>query len=228
VRPQWLSGSVADDPATVIRRAFDQAEYRDADHRRSWVVLVDGAVHQPELIQQEPARRNAGISIVIDLVHVLEYVWSAAWSFHESGDAAVEDWGAVQALAILAGHSRRVAQTITAQADNAGLKGDRRRGTDVCVRYLTGKAEFLRYDRALAAGWPIATGVIEGACRHLTPTDRLDISGARWGLDGAEAVLKLRAVHSNGDFDTYWRLHTAREHERLYQAAGQRECHLTD
>ncbi|MFI5887653.1 ISKra4 family transposase [Streptomyces sp. NPDC051554] len=224
---KWLSGSVADDPATVIRRAFDQAEYRDAGHRRSWVVLVDGAVHQLGLIQQEAARRNAGISIVIDLVHVLEYVWSAAWCFHESGDAAVEDWVAVQALAILAGHSRRVAQTITAQADNAGLKGDRRRGADACVRYLTGKAEFLRYDRALAAGWPIATGVIEGACRHLI-ADRLDISGARWGLDGAEAVLKLRAVHSNSDFDTYWRFHTAREHERLYQAAGQRECHLTD
>ncbi|MEU4493273.1 hypothetical protein AB0F96_07365 [Streptomyces sp. NPDC023998] len=58
--------------------------------------------------------------------------------FHESGDAAVEDWGAVQALAILACHSRRVTETITAQVDNAGLKGDRRRGADACVRYLTG------------------------------------------------------------------------------------------
>jgi hypothetical protein len=61
-------------------------------------------------------------------------VWSATWCFHESGDAAVEDWVAVQALAILAGHSCRVAQTITAQADYAGLKGDWRRGTDACVR----------------------------------------------------------------------------------------------
>ncbi|QIY94480.1 hypothetical protein HEP87_11230 [Streptomyces sp. S1D4-11] len=119
-RGKWLSGSVADDPDTVISRHFDQAEYRDADHQRPWVVLVDGAVH-----------------IVIDLVHVLEYVWSAAWCFHSSGDPAVEDWVAIQDLAILAGHSRRVAQTITAQADKAGLKGDRRRGADACVRYLT-------------------------------------------------------------------------------------------
>jgi hypothetical protein len=61
-----------------------------------------------------------------------------------------------------------------------------------CASYLTGKQESLRYDLALAAGWPIATGVIDGACRHLIG-DRLEITGARWGLEGAEAVLTLRA-----------------------------------
>jgi hypothetical protein len=83
--------------------------------------------------------------------------------------------------------------------------------------YLTGKNEFLCYDQALAAGWPIATGVIEGACRHLIG-DRLDITGARWGLDGAEAILTLRAVISNGDFNDYWGYHLAQEHQRLYPA----------
>jgi hypothetical protein len=78
----------------------------------------------------------------------------------------------------------------------------------------------LRYDTALAAGWPIATGVIEGACRHLVG-DRLEITGARWGLAGAEAVLTLRAVISNGDFEEYWAFHAAREHERLYPTAEQ-------
>ena len=80
--------------------------------------------------------------------------------------------------------------------------------------------DHLRYDQALAAGWPIATGVIEGACRHLIG-DRLDITGARWGLDGAEAILTLRAVLSNGDFDDYWRYHLAREHQRLYPGTTQ-------
>lgn len=107
------------------------------------------------------------------------------------------------------------------------MKGDRRRGADACVRYLTSKAELLHYDQALAAGWPIATGVIEGACRHLI-ADRLDISGARWGLDDAEAVLRLRALHSNGDFDAYRRHHVTREHERLYRPAGQGEYTLSD
>jgi len=81
-------------------------------------------------------------------------------------------------------------------------------------------APFLGYDTALAAGWPIATGVIEGACRHLIG-DRLDITGARWGLQGAEAVLKLRALWSNGDFPAYWRFHLTQEHQRVHQARYQ-------
>src|SRR5712671_256008 len=104
--------------------------------------------------------------------------------------------------------------------DAAVLTASQRNGADTCVRYLTSKQEFLRYDQALAAGWPIATGVIEGACRHLIG-DRLDITGARWGLDGAEAILTLRAVISNGDFDEYWHFHLAREHQRLYPGTTQ-------
>ena len=86
--------------------------------------------------------------------------------------------------------------------------------------------DHLRYDQALAAGWPIATGVIEGACRHLIG-DRLDITGARWGLDGAEAILTLRAVLSNGDFDDYWRYHLTQEHQRLYPGTTQGQCSLS-
>jgi len=115
---------------------------------------------------------------------------------------------AVKALAVLAGASARVAAEITAEADTAGLTAAQRTGADACVRYLAGKQELLRYDQALAAGWPIATGVIERACRH-------------WGLDGAEAVLTLRAVISNGDFSEYWRFHLDREHQRLYPGTKQ-------
>ncbi|CCK24825.1 hypothetical protein BN159_0446 [Streptomyces davaonensis JCM 4913] len=96
----------------------------------------------------------------------------------------------------------------------------RRDAVDACHRYLTSHLDQLRYDTALKDGWPIATGAVEGACRHLI-ADRLDITGARWGLHGAEAVLRLRAVVSNGDLDPYWRHHAAREHERLYPAPDQ-------
>jgi hypothetical protein len=97
---------------------------------------------------------------VIDLIHVLEYIWKAAWCLHAAGDPAAEDWVAVKALAVLAGDSARAAAQITAEADAAGLAGAQRTGTDACVRYLTSKDEYLRYDQALAAEWPIATGVI--------------------------------------------------------------------
>jgi hypothetical protein len=217
---KWLAGSVRKDPAEVIAAAFDEAGARDPGHRRTWVVLVDGAEHQLSLIRAEAARRDVTVHVIIDIIHVLEYLWAAAWSFHAAGDRAAEDWVAVKALAVLAGDSTRAAAEITAEADAAELKGNRRTGADACVRYLGNKHECLRYDQALAAGWPIATGVIEGACRHLI-ADRLDIGGARWGLDGAEAVLTLRAVISNGDFEEYWRFHLEREHQRLYPGIKQ-------
>lgn len=71
----------------------------------------------------------------------------------------------------------------------------------------------LWYDKFLAIGLPIATGAIEGACRDLVK-DRLDISGAHWGLTGAEAVLRLRSVHSSHDLDEYWEFHMAQELQR--------------
>jgi hypothetical protein len=219
-RAKWLAGSVEHDPAEVIAAAFGQAEARDPARQRTWVILVDGAEHQLGLIRAEAARRGITISILIDLIHVLEYLWKAAWSLHTAADPAAEDWVAVKALAVLAGDSARVAADITAEADAAGLTAGQRNGADTCVRYLTSKQELLRYDQALAAGWPIATGVIEGACRHLIG-DRLDITGARWGLDGAEAILTLRAVISNGDFEEYWLFHLAREHQRLYPGTAQ-------
>jgi hypothetical protein len=84
------------------------------------------------------------------------------------------------------------------------------------------KTEYLGYDIALALGWPIATGVIEGCCRYLIK-DRLDVTGARWSLPGAEAILRLRTVIDNGDFDAYWHYHGQREHERQHTARYRRE-----
>jgi hypothetical protein len=130
-----------------------------------------------------------------------------------------------KALAVLRGRAGQVAEALAAQADARGLPDDRRAGVDACVRYLVNKQEYLRYDEALASGWPIATGVIEGAGRHLIG-DRLDITGSRWGVQGAEAILRLRAVIDNGDFEAYWAFHLRREHDRVHQARCQDEYDL--
>ena len=217
-RAGWLAGSVRRGPAEVIAAAFDEAEARGPQHLRTWVVLVDGAEHQLDLIRAEAARRAVTIHVVIDLIRVLVHL-EGRLEPAEAGGPAAEDWVAARALAVLAGGSRRASQEITAEAGFAGLPGSRRNGADACVRYLNPRHEYLRYDQALADGWPTATGVIEGACRHIA--DRLDIGGARWGLDGAEAVLALRAVTSSGEFEEYWRFHLAREHRRLYPGTAQ-------
>ena len=110
-----------------------------------------------------------------------------------------------------------MAGAIRRAATIAGLDPNQRAGADACATYLTNKHAYLDYPTALAHGWPIATGVIEGACRHLVK-DRMDLTGARWGLPGAEAILKLRAVRSNGDFEDYWRHHLTQERHRVHQS----------
>jgi hypothetical protein len=214
---KWLMASVAHDAAAVIATMFDEAQRRDPDHTRPWVALVDGNNHQIDRINSEARNRNITINIVIDFVHVLEYLWSAAWSFFDEADPDAETWVHDKAIAVLDGHATRVAGAIRRKATYHHLEPARRVNADKAAAYLTNKAPHLDYAAALASGWPIATGVIEGACRYLVK-DRMDITGARWSVEGAEAVLKLRALISNGDLDDYWRTHLTREHERVHQS----------
>ena len=212
---KWLTASVVDDAAQVLRDVFAEADRRDPDRARTWIALVDGNNHQIERITAEAHTRNVSITILVDFVHVLEYLWGAAWSFFTEADPAAETWVHDKALAVLDGNARQVAAGIRRRATTTGLNRPRRTKADQCATYLVNKAVYLDYPTALAAGWPIATGVIEGACRHLVK-DRMDITGARWSSQGAEAVLKLRAVRANNDFEAYWTYHLDREHQRVH------------
>jgi len=214
---KWLTASVVDDAATVVGQIFDEADRRDPGRARTWVALVDGNNHQIDRIRAEATTRDVDVTIVIDFVHVVEYLWRAAWSFHDEGDPAAETWVRDKISAVLAGDADKVAKSIRRKATRDRLDPARRVNADTAATYLVNKAPYLDYPTALAAGWPIATGVIEGACRHLVK-DRMDLTGARWSLDGAEAILKLRALHSNGDFDDYWRYHLAQQHQRVHKS----------
>ena len=214
---KWLTGSVTDNTQSVISAVFDQAEQRDPDHERTWIVLVDGARPQIEQIQTEAAVRGARIHIVCDFIHVLEYLWKAAWCFHENSDPAAEGFVARHATILLTGGPEQVIEDLREHAADAGHGTGKAETVEKVCTYLGHKRPYLDYATALARGWPIATGVIEGACRHLIK-DRLDITGARWSLPGAEAVLKLRALISNGDFEPYYTWHLQREHQRNHQA----------
>jgi len=212
---KWLTASVTDDAATVIAAGFAEATRRDPDQKRAWVALVDGNRHQIDRIRAEARARSRTVPIVVDFVHVLEYLWAATWCFHPEGDPAAQTWVREHARRILAGHAGVVAAAIRRKATKQELDPDKRRNADRCATYLLNNKRWLDYPTALAAGWPIATGVIEGACRYLVK-DRMDITGARWGLDGAEAVLKLRALISNGDFEDYWIWHLDQEQQRIH------------
>jgi hypothetical protein len=213
---KWLTASVTDDAATVVSQIFDEAHRRDPHHVRTWIALVDGNNHQIDRIHTEATQRGADVTILCDFIHVLEYLWKAAWSFHDEGDPAAEDWVHDKAIAVLQGKATHVAAGIRRTATRRSLNPTRRAGADTCATYLTNKAPYLDYPTALHNGWPIATGVIEGACRHLIK-DRMDITGARWGLTGAEAILKLRAIRSNGHFNEYWHYHLTQERHRVHE-----------
>lgn len=213
---KWVTASVARDAAEVVARVFDEAERRDPDHQRCWVALVDGNNHQIDRINTEAENRKLKVTTVVDLIHVMEYIWDAAWCFFAEGDRAAEDWVRNKTLAVLEGHAGDVAAGIRRRATTAQLTKAKRKKANACASYLTNKAPYLDYPKALAAGWPVATGIIEGTCRYLV-ADRMDITGARWSVEGAEAVLKLRAVRSNGDFDDYWTFHLDHERQRVHE-----------
>ncbi len=206
---------IAADRSASIRWLFDEAERRDPGHARDWVALVDGDNHQIRLIEQEAAGRGiTGLTILIDLIHVLEYLWKAAWAFHEPRDPAIETWTITQATGILHGRAAEVTARIAQLAEEHPPQSpEHAKNIRKVLTYLQAKQPYLDYPRALAAGWPVATGVIEGACRHLV-NDRMAITGARWSTSGAQAILWLRVIHANGDQDAYWEHHLRQEHQR--------------
>jgi len=214
---KWLQASVTDDTRAVIAEMFNEADRRDPERKLAWVALVDGNNHQIDRIKAEARKRKVKIPIVVDFIHVLEYLWSGCWCFFAEGDPAAERWVSDKARQVLDGRAGIVAAAIRRKATTLGLDANQRKNADRCADYLLAKRPYLDYPTALTTGSPIATGVIEGACRHLVK-DRMDITGARWGLAGAEAILTLRALISNGDFDQYWTFHLAQEHRRVHAA----------
>jgi hypothetical protein len=130
---------------------------------------------------------------------------------------------AEQALRILKGEAATVAVDMRRKATRRQLGQNRRKPVDKCAHYLSKYLPMLEYDVYLSEGLPIATGVIEGACRHLIK-DRMDLTGARWRLKSAEAVLRIRSLRSSGDFEEYWAFERAQEYQRNHSSHTDAAC----
>lgn len=201
---------IVDNARDMIDARFCEAERRDPKAERTWVVLVDGDEHQIRCAKEAAAATGNTVVIVLDVMHVLGYLWRAAHCFHKAGSKEAESWVLKRLEMLLTGASASdVAAGMRRSATRQGLV--HRKPVDQCATYLCNHRDYLHYADALARGFPIATGVIEGACRYIV-RDRMDKTGARWSTEGAEAVLRLRALRANGDFEEYWRHHIATEH----------------
>lgn len=203
-------------PEEVIEKAFEEAAYRDPEHQKKWVALVDGNKPQIRILRRIAKHRGIDLPIIVDVIHVIEYLWDAGRVFHPKDGAELEKWVQTRLLEILRGNAGYVAGGMRRSATLRNLASADRKAVDACANYLLTYAPYLKYNHYLAQGFPIATGVIEGACRHLVK-DRMEVTGARWSLKGAEAVLRLRALRSSHDFDEYWVFHEAQEHKRNHK-----------
>lgn len=191
-----------------------EVERHDPDESKERVALVDGE----RALQKRVKKYLKGFILIVDLIHVLETLWKAAYCFHPEGSPEAKAWVKIRLLKILQGKVSMVVRGIRCSATKRGLAGKRRKVVNQATGYLYNNRSNMRYDEFLAAGYPIATGTVEGACKNLVK-DRMERSGMRWTEKMAEAMLKLRGVYLSGHFERFWKFHISWEQERLYPDA---------
>ena len=118
-------------------------------------------------------------------------------------------------LRILQGEVEGVIRGLRRMGTTQRLSAQRRQELEKICGYFAKNRERMRYDEYLRAGYPIASGVIEGACRYVVK-DRLERTGMSWVREGAQAMLDLRCVYLTEEWETYVAFRVERQTERLY------------
>jgi hypothetical protein len=197
----------------VIQEVAEEMERRDPSASKTRIALTDG-----ERALQIRVDRKLKVTLILDLMHVVEKLWKAAYVFHPEGSLEAELWALDRTLRILLGDVGQVVKGIRQSITKRGLSGARRKTLQGVAGYLYRNRTRMHYDEYLANGWPIASGPVEGACKNLIK-DRMERSGMRWTEQMAEAIVQLRAVYLSGDFDRYWQFHIEQDQQRLYPVA---------
>ena len=184
---------------------------RDPHRRHTWVMVTDGE----RALQRRVAATLSDATLVLDLLHVLEKLWKAAYVFHPEASPEAAAFVRDRAQRILNGQVSQVVKGLRQMVTKRKLTGAKAKTLLNVAAYYYANRDRMRYDVYLNNGWPIASGSVEGACKNLI-RDRFERSGMRWTPETAEAMLKLRAVHLSGDAEAYWDWHTQQDQQRLY------------
>jgi uncharacterized protein UPF0236 len=195
----------------ALTGAAKHAWKHQGPHIQSRVALTDGA----EPLQKRMLALFVGFVLVLDCIHAIEYLWKAANALLGETSEARTDWVKARALKMLSGQTQSVIDDLRQVASSTRTKKTARTTLATVANYYERNLPYMRYDEYLAAGWPIGTGVIEGACRHLVK-DRCELSGMRWSKEGAEALLQLRSVAENGDWNEFHAFRRAQRRITLY------------
>lgn len=204
-----------DGKAAAVQQLHTRAQQREGKHIQARVALTDGA----ESLQQHMTTTFPYYTLVLDIIHASEYLWDTATALLGESNTGRTAWVASKLDLVLCGQSAKVIAQLQAHAAEPEWTGVQRQAIQRTIGYYTRNLPYMRYDEYLAQGWPIGTGVVEGACGHVVK-DRMEQAGMRWTLDGAQAMLDLRAVRLNGDWDAYWHFHQQQQHRRLYTTAA--------
>jgi hypothetical protein len=203
-RDKRVPASVTESIENMIGAAFDEADRRDPDRVRQRVFLVDGNKQQPTAVEDHARARGLKVPVLIDYVHVSGYLGKASAALHPGDPVLARQWADGQLLRVLHGRAKAVAATLAFVARKTRANPRKKdldlTGVDRAVTYLASNQQHMKYDKALEKGWPAATGMIEGSCRYVIE-GRFGITGARRSPDGAEDILKIRAVVVSGDLD---------------------------
>lgn len=201
--------------AAAIKLLQQRRALRDGPHILARVALTDGA----ESLQQQMSSAFPDFTLILDIIHASEYLWDTATALLGETSPARTAWVAVKLDLVLTGHTATVITDLGQEAARPAWTEVQRKAIQRTIGYYERNQAYMRYDEYLAEGWPIGTGVVEGACGHLVK-DRMEQSGMRWTQVGAQAMLDLRAVRLNGDWDAYWQFHRQQQHQRLYGMAS--------
>jgi hypothetical protein len=210
---QEIDGAEASGREVVLANLCAELDRRDPMQKQPAIVLCDG---ERSLWTTFAAMLTRPYVAILDLWHALTYLWLAAKVFHGAKPAR-EAFVTARLRLLLAGKVRGVIKGLKQMGTRQELTGEKRRTLAKVVGYFENNRAHMRYDVYLQAGYPIGSGVIEGACRHVIK-DRMERAGMLWTLDGASALLRLRVVHTNGHWDAYQEYRILREQQELYGA----------
>jgi hypothetical protein len=209
-RHKQVFASLDGKPA-AIKRLARWAKRRDVRPVRQRVALTDGA----QALQAQMRAHLPHFTLVLDIIHVVEHLWGAGTAIYGETDPQRVVWVKQQTLDILSSRTATVIRRLRSTADTLAPTSRAAKTLRRVAGYLERNRPHMDYARYLKRGWPIGTGVIEGACRHLVK-DRMELSGMRWTVEGAQALLALRAVEENGDWDAFHQFRRQRRHKQLY------------
>jgi hypothetical protein len=209
----WASLTRSKD--AVIAEVAAEMQRCDPEGTKVHVALSDGERALQKRLEPTLGKVLGSVILILDFLHVLEKLWKAAYCFHAEGSAAAKEWVREQALRLLRGQVGGVLSELRERSQAKGLQKSRRETLAKIAAYLERNQERMHYDAYLRQGLPIASGSVEGACRHLVK-DRLERAGMRWSLAGAEALVQMRAVYLSDDFSEYWDFHQRQDQLRAY------------